>query len=131
MTINTQTTETSAKMNTRRFFTEIQTYDLPAELLDFAASELEKMDKANEKRKSKPSKTQLENAEIKERIRAYLSDNFAEDTAFTRDEIGEAIGISPNKASALARQLVADGDAEQTEVKVGSKTYKAYRAIME
>ena len=111
MTINTQTTETSAKMNARRFFTEVQTYELPVEFLEFAASELEKMDKANEKRKSKPSKTQLENAEIKERIRAYLSDNFAEDTAFTRDEIGEAIGISPNKASALARQLVADGES--------------------
>ena len=35
-------------MTARRFFTEIQTYDLPAELLDYAANEIQKLDDAKE-----------------------------------------------------------------------------------
>ena len=48
-------------MTARRFFTEIQTYDLPAELLDYAANEIQKLDDAAQKRKEKPTKAQQEN----------------------------------------------------------------------
>lgn len=115
-------------MTARRFFTEIQTYDLPAELLDYAANEIQKLDDAKEKRKEKPTKVQKENAAIREQLHAYMVENLS-DEYFSQAELGEALEISPNKAGALARQLVQAGLAEATDVKVKGGTRKGYRAI--
>nr|DAP41121.1 MAG TPA: Protein of unknown function (DUF3489) [Caudoviricetes sp.] len=54
----------------------------------------------------------------------HLSDEY-----FSQAELGEALEISPNKAGALARQLVQVGLAEATDVKVKGGTRKGYRAI--
>ena len=51
------------------------------------------------------------------------------DEYFSQAELGEALEISPNKAGALARQLVQAGLAEATDVKVKGGTRKGYRAI--
>ena len=115
-------------MTARRFFTEIQTYDLPAELLDYAANEIQKLDDAKEKRKEKPTKAQKENAAIREQLHAYMVEHLS-DEYFSQAELGEALEISPNKAGPLARQLVKDGLAEATDVKVKGGTRKGYRAI--
>ena len=115
-------------MTARRFFTEIQTYDLPAELLDYAANEIQKLDDAKEKRKEKPTKAQRENAAIREQLHAYMVETLS-DEYFSQAELGEALEISPNKAGALARQLVQAGLAEATDVKVKGGTRKGYRAI--
>ena len=115
-------------MTARRFFTEIQTYDLPAELLDYAANEIQKLDDAKEKRKEKPTKAQKENAAIREQLHAYMVEHLS-DEYFSQAELGEALSISPNKAGALARQLVQAGLAEATDVKVKGGTRKGYRAI--
>ena len=115
-------------MTARRFFTEIQTYDLPAELLDYAANEIQKLDDAAQKRKEKPTKAQKENAAIREQLHAYMVENLS-DEYFSQAELGEALEISPNKAGALARQLVQAGLAEATDVKVKGGTRKGYRAI--
>lgn len=124
------TASTSEKntMTARRFFTEIQTYDLPAELLDYAANEIQKLDDAAQKRKEKPTKAQKENAAIREQLHAYMIENLS-DEYFSQAELGEALEISPNKAGALARQLVQAGLAEATDVKVKGGTRKGYRAI--
>ena len=124
------TASTSEKntMTARRFFTEIQTYDLPAELLDYAANEIQKLDDAAQKRKEKPTKAQKENAAIREQLHAYMVENLS-DEYFSQAELGEALEISPNKAGALARQLVQAGLAEATDVKVKGGTRKGYRAI--
>lgn len=124
------TASTSEKntMTSRRFFTEIQTYDLPAELLDYAANEIQKLDDAAQKRKEKPTKAQKENAIIREQLHAYMVEHLS-DEYFSQAELGEALEISPNKAGALARQLVNDGLAEATDVKVKGGTRKGYRAI--
>lgn len=125
----TATITTSEKtMTARRFFTEIQGYDLPAELLDYAANEIQKLDDAAQKRREKPSKAQQENAAIREQLHAYMVEHLS-DEYFSQAELGEALGISPNKAGALARQLVKDGLAEATDVKVKGGTRKGYRAI--
>ena len=124
-------TATASEKNTmtaRRFFTEIQTYDLPAELLDYAANEIQKLDDAAQKRKEKPTKAQKENAAIREQLHAYMVENLS-DEYFSQAELGEALEISPNKAGALARQLVQAGLAEATDVKVKGGTRKGYRAI--
>lgn len=124
------TASTSEKntMTARRFFTEIQTYDLPAELLDYAANEIQKLDDAAQKRKEKPTKAQKENAAIREQLHAYMVEHLS-DEYFSQAELGEALEISPNKAGALARQLVQAGLAEATDVKVKGGTRKGYRAI--
>lgn len=124
----TATTSEKNTMTARRFFTEIQTYDLPAELLDYAANEIQKLDDAKEKRKEKPTKTQKENAAIRKQLHAYMVEHLS-DEYFSQAELGEALEISPNKAGALARQLVQAGLAEATDVKVKGGTRKGYRAI--
>lgn len=124
----TATTSEKNTMTARRFFTEIQTYDLPAELLDYAANEIQKLDDAAQKRREKPTKAQQENAAIREQLHAYMVEHLS-DEYFSQAELGEALGISPNKAGALARQLVKDGLAEAADVKVKSRTLKGYRAI--
>ena len=81
-----------------------------------------KMDEANEKRKNTLSKKQEENEAIKVEILTHLD---AE--AKTATTIGELMGISTQKASALLRQLVNDGKATATEVKIPKKgTQKGY-----
>lgn len=125
----TATVTTSEKtMTARRFFTEIQTYDLPAELLDYAANEIQKLDDAAQKRREKPTKAQQENAAIREQLHTYMVE-YLSDEYFSQAELGEALSISPNKAGALARQLVQAGLAEATDVKVKGGTRKGYRAI--
>ena len=124
----TATTSEKNTMTARRFFTEILTYDLPAELLDYAANEIQKLDDAAQKRKEKPTKAQKENAAIREQLHAYMVENLS-DEYFSQAELGEALEISPNKAGALARQLVQAGLAEATDVKVKGGTRKGYRAI--
>lgn len=124
----TATTSEKNTMTARRFFTEIQTYDLPAELLDYAANEIQKLDDAAQKRKEKPTKAQKENAAIREQLHAYMVEHLS-DEYFSQAELGEALEISPNKAGALARQLVQAGLAEATDVKVKGGTRKGYRAI--
>lgn len=125
----TATVTTSEKtMTARRFFTEIQGYDLPAELLDYAANEIQKLDEAAQKRREKPTKAQQENAAIRAQLHAYMVEHFS-DEYFSQAELGEALEISPNKAGALARQLVKDGLAEATDVKIKGGTRKGYRAI--
>ena len=124
----TATTSEKNTMTARRFFTEIQTYDLPAELLDYAVNEIQKLDDAAQKRREKPTKAQQENAAIREQLHAYMVEHLS-DQYFSQAELGEALEISPNKAGALARQLVQAGLVEATDVKVKGGTRKGYRAI--
>lgn len=124
----TATTSEKNTMTARRFFTEIQTYDLPAELLDYAVNEIQKLDDAAQKRREKPTKAQQENAAIREQLHAYMVEHLS-DEYFSQAELGEALEISPNKAGALARQLVQAGLVEATDVKVKGGTRKGYRAI--
>lgn len=124
----TATTSEKNTITARRFFTEIQTYDLPAELLDYAVNEIQKLDDAAQKRREKPTKAQQENAAIREQLHAYMVEHLS-DEYFSQAELGEALEISPNKAGALARQLVQAGLVEATDVKVKGGTRKGYRAI--
>ena len=112
-------------MTKRDFLTAIANGTINAEITEYASAELVKMDEANEKRKNKPSKKAEENAPIKAAILETLT---AE--AQTASQIGAIVGVSHNKVSALARQLVAEGVAEQTEIKVpGKGSVKGYTIV--
>ena len=115
-------------MTNREFLTAIATNEtLPTDIVEHATAALAKMDATNEARKNKPSKKSEENAPIL----AQIATEILTAEAQTASAIAEAAGISVQKASALLRQLVADGKATVTEVKIPKKgTQKAYSAVV-
>lgn len=109
-------------MTKREFYVAIANGEMNDEVKATAEEYIAKMDEANEKRKNTLSKKQEENEAVKVEILTHLD---AE--AKTATTIGELMGISTQKASALLRQLVNDGKATATEVKIPKKgTQKAY-----
>jgi len=115
-------------MTNREFLTAVAAIEnVPAEIKEHAEAAIAKLDATNEARKNKPSKTAIENAPIMDQI----YNEILTDEAATASTVAEAIGVSPQKATALLRALVADGRAEATEVKVPKKgTQKAYTKVV-
>jgi len=110
---------------TKREFLEIVKGLGHPEAAEFAAKELEKMDRALEKRRSKPTKAQIANAPI---IQQIVSEILEEEEFKTASEIAEILEISVQKASAVLRQAVSEGKVEVKDVKVkGKGTQKGYR----
>lgn len=110
---------------TKREFLEaiVDAETLEVELRKFAAEELEKMDKALEKRRAKQSAKALANAPLIEQIK----ENLLSDEPLLASVTGEYLGVSVQKASALLRQMVADGIADVRDVKVlGKGIQKGY-----
>ena len=88
----------------------------------WAVSEIAKLDAANEKRRNKMSKKAEANLPIIASIEEVLTSE-----PQTATVIGEKVGISTQKASALLRQIVSAGKAEKVEVKIkGKGTQKGY-----
>ena len=88
-----------------------------AEQAAFAAKEIEALDKRNEKRKATPSKTAIANEPIKKAIVEFLEGK----GPTPANAIGEGVGITTQKASALARQLVEAGELTVGETKIPKK----------
>jgi predicted transcriptional regulator len=88
-----------------------------AEQAAFAAKRIEALNKRNEKRKATPSKTAIENAPMKEKIVEFLEGK----GPTPANAIGEGVGITTQKASALARQLVEAGELTVAEAKIPKK----------
>ncbi len=110
-------------MTKREFLNAVIEANVNDELSAFAVAEIEKLDKRNQAKSSKPSKTAIANEPIKEAIVATLT----EKGGLTASEIGVALEITTQKASALCRQLVENGKLTATEVKVPKKgKVKAY-----
>ena len=110
---------------TKREFLEaiVDAETLEVELRKFAAEELEKMDKALAKRRAKQSAKALANAPLIEQIK----ENLLSDEPLLASVTGEYLGVSVQKASALLRQMVADGIADVRDVKVlGKGIQKGY-----
>ncbi len=110
---------------TKRDFLEaiVDAETLEVELRKFAAKELEKMDKALEKRRAKQSAKALANAPLIEQIK----ENLLSDEPLLASVAGEYLGVSVQKASALLRGMVADGIADVRDVKVlGKGIQKGY-----
>jgi len=103
-------------MTKRDFFNAIANGQLTDEFKEFAIAQIARMDSANEKRKNTLSKKQEENEAVKIEILTHLDTE-----PKTATTIGELMEISTQKASALLRQLVQDGKATATEVKITGK----------
>ena len=93
------------------------------ELKEFAKAEIVKLDERNANRSAKPTKAQIENKSIKEKILEVLSTG----ERMVASAIAEKVEISTQKASALCRQLVESGKLSVEEVKIPKKgKQKAY-----
>ena len=114
-------------MTQREFFTavinnQMDGTEITDEMVTYAKEAIEKLDARNAKRASKPSKKSVENEPIKESIAAYLAEG-----AHLASEIASGCDISTSKASALCRQMVADGLLTVADVKVkGKGVQKSY-----
>lgn len=103
-------------MTTRELLNTVINANLSDDVTEKATALLEQLDKRNAKRASTPSKTAVANEPIKAEIVKIVADGNK-----TASEIGTALEISTQKASALLRQLVENGTLYAEEVKVPKK----------
>lgn len=104
-------------MTNREFYTAIMNGTMTDEIKAHAAEAIAKLDERNQKRSSKPSKTQLENEPVKTAIIDYLTVHGGAVAA----DIAAEVDITTQKASALCRQLVEEGKLTVEEVKIPKK----------
>ena len=97
------------------------------ELKEFAKAEIVKLDERNANRSSKPTKTQIENEPIKEKILEVLSTG----ERMVASAIAERLEISTQKVSALCRQLVESKKLKVEEVKIPRKGKQKAYSILE
>ena len=94
------------------------------EIKTHAEEEITKLDMRNATRSSKPTKVQIENESIKQKIVELLTEVGEK---YVASAIAEKLEISTQKASALCRQLVESGKLQVEDVKVPKKgKQKAY-----
>ena len=114
---------TTNEMTMRKYHEAVAAIpNAPADVVAKAKAELAKMDAANAKRQSKPSKTSVANEHIKAAIVELLTTN----GAMVASAIGAAltngeVEVSTSKASALCRQLVDAEILTVEDVKVKGK----------
>lgn len=105
-------------MTNREFLNAVIALSASEEITEHAKAMIASLDKKNAARTSKPSKTQLENAPIKEAILGVIAEMNAEVSA---SELHERLNISVQKASSLCRQLVEEGKLSKGERKEKGK----------
>lgn len=106
-------------MTTREFLNALV---LEGELADKRDELIAKLDAKNEKRASKPTKTQTANEPIKTAILEFLAENPS-----VASDIAKAVNVSTQKASSLCTLLVKEGKLTVADIKVkGNDTLKQY-----
>lgn len=101
-------------MTNREFFNAIISANVSDELTAHATAELEKLNKRNAQRSSKPSKTQLEN----EPIKAHLLEILAVKPMTASEIRNTDPNLSSSKISTLCGQLAKEGKVSIQEIKV-------------
>jgi predicted HTH transcriptional regulator len=110
-------------MTQREFYNAIINGTITEDVINTAKAYLAKIDATNEKRRNTPSKAQEANAPLMDQIVATVLTGEAK----TASDVATELGVSPQKASALLRALVAEGKANVQDVKVPKKgTQKGY-----
>lgn len=89
-----------------------ENFDLPEDVAERIESLKVQLDKRNTKRTGKPTKTQRENAEVKDNIANLLVGK-----QMQCKSVAKKMGISPQKCSALLTQLVKEGRVERIQEK--------------
>ena len=111
-------------MTNREFYTAILESPVADDLKDFASERIAKLDATNAKRQSKPSKRSVANEPIKMTLLANIG------AGTTASDVAPKCEISVQKASALLRQMVADGQLTVEDVKMPKKgIVKFYKVV--
>lgn len=107
-------------MTKTEFFKAVaETETISAELRDFAKTELETIAKRNETRRNTLTPAQVANEELKAKMLEVLANG-----GKTAKDMGTAMTVSTNKASALLCQLEKTGKVTATHPKNGAKFYE-------
>lgn len=102
-------------MTKKEMFSKIATVcSADAEIVEFCNHEIALLVKKNSYKSTKPTKTQIENEQLKNGILDVLG---ALNGSMTATEIANELGISVNKASALLSQLKDDNSVIRTVIK--------------
>ena len=125
--------EEAKPMTLREFYEAvIAKEEITDEMVAIAVKKLEQMDRKNEyarnHKKSGNSKKAKENAEVKAKIAELMADGQERKAK----DIAEALDLSQQKVSALARQMVEDGVLVAKEERVkGGRLVKVYAKVAE
>ena len=115
-------------MTKREIMNAIIAGEINETVIAWAESQLEKMDLQNKARKEKVSKTAQLNIPLVNRI----VDEILGEEPVTATEVSTYMGIKPQKASALLRQAVKQGQACVIDVKIkGKGKQKGYTLAVE
>lgn len=119
-------------MTKREFFESVIRYACDGEdvinnvnandLIAFAQKEIDKLDAQNIKRKEKPTKAQVENAELVQK----MVEMFAGQSKVLAHDIAEKMDITTSKATALCKMAVKDGKATVDDAVVNKSVKKIY-----
>ena len=112
-------------MTSREMLTAVINGSITAEVIEAAKAEIAKLDARNDKRRNTLTKEQIANEAIKSEMLSVLANG-----AMVASEIAAAMGISTQKVSALAKQLVDCGSLKASDRKVkGKGTVKCYEVV--
>lgn len=122
-------------MTKREFLNAIaHTGNLDAELIEYAAHELETMDAMNERKRAKAAEKRAEKAEEKEPIRRAIMDVMTNEPQ-TATMLIEAAGLTgevkPQSIPSLLKEAIENGTLEKVDMKIAEKrgTQKGYKLI--
>ena len=114
-------------MTNREFYQAVINANVNAELTNFAADAIEKLDKRNATRKSKPTKSQAANENFKADIIEFLTGK--EDFTLC-STIAAHFDVTSQKATGVLALMVKDGTVEVADVKVPKQgKRKGYRLV--
>lgn len=120
-------------MTKREFLNTIATAeDMPAELVEFAARELEVMNAANEKNRAKAAEKRATKDAEKEPIRNAIMDvmtNEPQTATMLIEAAGLADTVKPQSIPSLLKPFVEAGTLEKVDMKIPEKkgTQKGYK----
>ena len=109
-------------MTRREFFQAVANNEITEEVITFAVEAIDKMDAQNIKRKEKPTKAQIENAELVEK----MVEMFAGQSKVLAHDIAEKMEITTSKATALCRMAVKEGKIAVDDAVVNKSVKKIY-----
>ena len=111
-------------MTTREFYVAIAEAQVSDELTTKAQELIAALDSKNEKRKTTETKEKKEAAARRQAVLDFFCDH--QGTPFTRDQVAEALGITPGQVTAACKSIVADGTVVKSEAKIDKKSKVVY-----
>lgn len=115
-------------MTQREFYTNVIAANINEEITNYATAAIEKLDKRNAARSSKPTKSQIANASLMNEISAFLEGR----ENVLASEIAAHFNITTQKVTGVLALMVKDNRVTVAEVKIPKQgKRKAYTLVTE